>query len=289
MFRAFLVFSISAVLTACAPHRSGESAEVNPCQVGDNSLTEGNADEAILAFEACLESADLEPGEEAIIHTQLGGAYLYAERYADALQAFNLAYAIAETQGADFDNVYIRRNRGIARLATGDPEGGLSDLEFAVSGLSDDIMTQLNLGRAYGALGREAEAVVAFEAVTLLEPEWTGGWVNLSASFLELGMHEQAIDRARRAVELKPDSGFALNMLCWSLIVDEQFETALPLCEQAVAAEPEVGAIVHSLASALEGVGRLGEARNAFARAYELEPDSEPVAADYRRTHPEIE
>lgn len=284
MLRAFLLLSSCATLIACAPAGPGESAELDPCQSGENALTEGNAEEAILAFEACLESTDLEPAEEAIIHTRLGGAYLFADRYEEALQAFNLAYAIAETQGAVFDNTFVRRNRGIARLATGDPDGALSDLEYAVAGLSGDIMTQLNLGRAYSALGREAEAVVAFEAATRLEPEWAGGWVNLSASFLELGMTDQAVDHARRAVELSPESGFTLNMLCWALIVDEQFETALPLCDQAVAAEPEVGAIVHSRAAALEGVGRMNEARDAFARAHELEPESEIITNDYLRT-----
>jgi tetratricopeptide (TPR) repeat protein len=284
MFRAFLVFALAATAPACAQKTSNEAAANDPCQAGEDSLTAGDAAEAIVQFEACLETAALEPGEDAIIHTRLGGAYLYEQRFEEALQAFNIAYAIAETQGVEFDNSYVRRNRGIARLATEDIDGALSDLEAAVADLPDDIMTHLNLGRAYSALGREAEAVVAFETVTRLEPEWPGGWINLSASFLELGMRAQAIDHARRAVELEPESGFTLNALCWSLIVDEQFATALPLCDQAVEAEPDNGAIVHSRAAALEGVGRMDEARELYARAYELAPESETVESDYWRT-----
>ena len=284
MFRIPFLLAIGAMIVACTPAETGHVAHDDPCQIGENALAEGNADEAITAFEACLNSADLEPGEEAIIHTRLGGAYLYAQRFEDALQAFNLAYAIAETRGVEFDNSYIRRNRGIARLMTGDADGALSDLEIAARDMSDDISTQLNLGRAYDRLGRQAEAVVAYQNVTRLEPEWAGGWINLSAAFLEMGMNEQAIDQARRAVELTPESGYSLNALCWSLIVDEQFATALPLCEQAVAAEPESGAIIHSLASALEGVGRMDEARDLFADAYALLPDNETLENDYRRT-----
>ena len=43
--------------------------------------------------------------------------------------------------------------------------------------------------------------------------------------------------------------------------------------------------LVHSLASALEQVGREREARRLFARAYELDPDSDTIAEDYERTH----
>lgn len=283
MIRAFLAIFLLTTASACAP-RDTETSNADPCQSGEDSLTEGNSEAAIEAFEACLNSADLEPDEEAIIHTRLGGAYLYVERWEEALQEFNLAYAIAETQGVEFDNPYVRRNRGIARRQVGQLDGALSDLEAASLELPDDIMTQLNLGGIYAYLGRQAEAAAAFDTVTRIEPEWAGGWINLSSALLELGLNEQAIDHARRAVELEPESGFSLNMLCWSLIVDGQHATALPLCDQAVEAEPENGAIVHSRAAALEGVGRIDEARDLYARAHELYPDSETIENDYLRT-----
>ena len=289
MFRLPFLLAIGAMVMACTPADSGAVAHSDPCQAGEDALTEGDAGAAISAFETCLNSADLDPGEEAIIHTRLGGAYLYEQRFEEALQAFNLAYAIAETRGVAFDDAYVRRNRGIARLMTGDSDGALADLEVAAGEMPDDISTQLNLGRTYDRLGRQAEAVVAYQNVTRLEPEWPSGWINLSAAFLELGMNEPAIDQARRAVELNPESGYSLNALCWALIVDEQYATALPLCEQAVAAEPESGAIVHSLASALEGVGRMDEARDLFAEAYELMPDNETLENDYLRTRADTE
>lgn len=286
MFRALLIFAALLVSAACTP-TSDEVAHSDPCATGEDALTSGESEAAISAFEACLATASLDPEREAIIHTRLGGAYLYENRFEEALQAFNLAYAIAETQGVQFENPYVRRNRGISRLAVGQLDGALTDLQAAVLELPDDIMTQLNLGRAYSRLGREAEAVAAFDAVTRIEPEWSGGWTNLSASLLELGVYDQAIDHARRAVELDPESGFTLNGLCWALIIDGQHATALPLCEQAVAAEPENGAIVHSLASALEGVGRIDEARSLFSEAYALMPDSETIESDYLRTRAE--
>jgi len=284
MVRAAFATILLLTLAACGPGETGNVASNDPCQDGEDALTAGNSEEAIGFFEACLQTG-LDPAEEAIIHTRMGGALLYENRFEESLQSFNLAFAIAETQGVEFDNSYVRRNRGIARRYTGDYDGALSDLEAAARVLPDDIMTQLNLGGVYSQLGREAEAIAAFDTVTRLEPEWPGGWINLSGALLELGVHDQAIDHARRAVELDPESGFALNALCWALVVDEQYATALPLCDQAVEAEPENGAIIHSRARALEGVGRMDEARELYAQAYELYPDSGTIEDDYRRTH----
>ena len=112
----------------------------------------------------------------------------------------------------------------------------------------------------------------------------------IRAALRRAGIDDQIIDGregddARRAVELEPDSGTTLNMLCWTLIKDGWAHTALPLCEQAVALEPESGAIVHSNATALEALGRMDEALPLYRRAWQLSPDDPEIAADYRRTH----
>lgn len=284
MFRAGLALTTLLVISACAPQEAEVSLGDNPCDQGEAYLAEGNSEAAIVALETCLESASLDPGEEAAVYSRLGGALLFEQRYEDALEAFNLAFAIAETNGASFDGPYIRRNRGIARRNVGQLEGALSDLEQARRQLPDDVLTLLNLGGLYADMGRYAEAIAEFDAVTRVEPDWAGGWINLSGALLELGLNDQAIDRARRSVELEPESGFALNALCWALVMDEQYQTALPLCDQAVAAEPENGSIIHSRAAALEGLGRMDEARELYAQAFELSPESETLEADYRRT-----
>tara|TARA_R110002072_G_scaffold9554_6_gene46194 strand:+ start:135 stop:1010 length:876 start_codon:yes stop_codon:yes gene_type:complete len=280
--------SVFVALTACGQKApTGEQLAANPCDAGEAALAADDPDTAVSSLEACLESRELDPAEEAIIHSQLGGAYLYLDRYEEALREFDLAYAVAETQGASLTSPWVRRNRGIARFRTGQTQGALSDLEAASQDLPDDMLTHINLGSIYMETNRPAEAVAAFDTVTRLEPEWPGGWISRSGALLELGIHDAAIDDARRAVELDPESGFALNALCWSLIVDDRAESALPLCERAVEAEPEIGAIVHSLASALEDVGRTEEAYPLFAQAHELSPDSDEITGDYNRTHPD--
>lgn len=277
-------------LAICAPACAQKEADVaetgDPCEAGEAALRADDTETAITAFEACLESRSLNPEIEAVVHSQLGGAYLYAERFEDALREFDLAYAIAETQGTTLTSPYVRRNRGLARLRLGRLPGALEDLQIAAAELPDDMLTALFLGDAYMEMGRPAEAVAAFDTVTRLEPAWPSGWISRSAAFLDLGMNQRAVDDARRAVEADPDSGFTLNALCWALIQNNQAETALPTCRQAVEAEPESGAIIHSLASALEDTGQVDDALPLFAQAYELSPDSDEIREDYERTHP---
>jgi len=279
-----LIFSLIGISFFMTPVSYAQK-NMSSCDLGHTALQEGDTESAISFLEICLDTEDLESNVEAVIHSTLGAAYIFEDRFPEALNALNMAFAIAETQHAEISNPVIWRNRGIARAQTGRPEGALEDLMTAISIDPNDVLSHLNLGAIYQELDRPADVVVAFDRVVRLEPEWVGGWLNRSGALLDMGLTEAAVDDARRAVELDPTNGSSLNMLCWTLIKDGRASTALPLCEQAVAAEPEIGAIVHSHASALEAVGRNEEARALFARAHDLSPDDPEISADFERTH----
>jgi len=279
-----LIFSLIGLSFFLTPASYAQKT-TSPCAMGHTALQSGDTATAIDFLETCLDSEEIDPDVEAVIHSSLGAAYIFEDRFPEALNALNMAFAIAETRQVEISNPIVWRNRGIARAQTGSPEAALEDLMVAISIDPNDVLSHLNLGGVYQELERPADVVVAFDRVVRLEPEWTGGWLNRSGALLDMGMTEAAVDDARRAVELDPTNGSSLNMLCWTLIQDGRAATALPLCEQAVAAEPDIGAIVHSHASALEAVGRLDEARALFARAHDLSPDDPEISADFERTH----
>lgn len=279
------VFALLLPLAILATPAALAEKAGTPCETGRAALEAGESERAIALLEACLSSEDLDPDQEVSVYAGLGAAFLAKERFADALDAYNFAFAIADTQRAQVIEPTLWRNRGIARAELDQLEPALEDLERAAVEMPDDVMTHLTLGIVYQDLGRPADAVVAYDRVVRLEPEWTGAWINRSSALLDAGMTEDAVDDARRAVELDPLSGTTLNMLCWTLIKDNRARTALPLCEQAVALEPESGAIIHSQATALEALGRLDEAMPLYRRAWQLSPDDPEIAADYRRTH----
>jgi tetratricopeptide (TPR) repeat protein len=275
---ASLAFSAPAAGQSAAPE------EEDPCRAGVRAMTEGEPEAALSGLEACLAAGDLTPEREMSVLARLGAIHLAAERYEDALSAYDLVFAIADTREMRITSPAIRRNRGIARAETGRTEGALEDLSYAVSMDPRDSLARMNYGALLQDEGRAAEAVVQFDAVVRLEPDWGGAWISRSFAFLDLGDYDSAVDDARRAVEIDPEDGFALNALCWNLVQADRAGLALPICEQAVEAAPESGPVVHSRAAALEALGRDREARRGYARAFDLAPDDPEIRADYERT-----
>lgn len=288
IFRPTALFALflSASLSLCAttlPALAQKPGET-PCDQALDALERDDNDRAIIELEACLEGGDLEPGMEAFLYAELGAALLYAERFEEALQAHNMAAAIADTQDSEITVPAFYRNRGIAFYETGEYDRALTDLLRADQLASNDPLTLIGLGLVYQSQDAPAQAVEVFDRLVRATPDWSGAWINRSSAFLDLDMTAAAVRDAERAFELEPDTGETLNMLCWTLIQDARAETALPLCERAVELEPDVGAFVHSLAAALEATGAQRRAYRLYRRAYELTPEDPEIAADYERT-----
>jgi len=98
--------------------------------------------------------------------------------------------------------------------------------------------------------------------------ERAGNWPEAEADF-------------RRALELNPDQPQVLNYLGYSFVDrGENLEEALGMIERAVAAQPDAGYIIDSLAWALFRLGRYEEAVEPMERASLLEP-VDPVVTDH--------
>ena len=92
---------------------------------------------------------------------------------------------------------------------------------------------------------------------------------------------EKADADFRKALELNPDQPLVLNYLGYSLVErGEKLDEALGMIQRAVAAQPDSGYIVDSLAWALFTLGRYSEALNPMERASILEP-VDPIVTDH--------
>jgi tetratricopeptide (TPR) repeat protein len=141
------------------------------------------------------------------------------------------------------------------------------------------------LGDALRREERFAEAIVAYDTAMALVPvaevqHWTivysrgvshernGDWPAAEADF-------------RQALALNPDQPQVLNYLGYSFVDrGENLDEALQLIERAVAAEPQSGYIVDSLAWAYFRLGRYADAVEPMERASLLEP-VDPVVTDH--------
>ena len=92
---------------------------------------------------------------------------------------------------------------------------------------------------------------------------------------------EKADADFRKALELNPDQPLVLNYLGYSLVErGEKLDEALGMIQRAVAAEPDSGYIVDSLAWAMFTLGRYSEALDPMERASILEP-VDPIVTDH--------
>jgi Flp pilus assembly protein TadD len=149
----------------------------------------------------------------------------------------------------------------------------------------DLIGVQFALADMLRAEERFQEAEAAYSAAIALRKEITADdWV----LFFYRGIcHEQLKNWApaeadfRRALDLNPNQPQVLNYLGYGLVDrGEKLDEALGMIEKAVAADPDKGYIIDSLAWAYFRLGRYQEALDPMERASLLEP-VDPVVTDH--------
>lgn len=142
---------------------------------------------------------------------------------------------------------------------------------------------------AYGdALRRaeqfEASAEAYSKAIALLPTPESRHWslfYSRGIAYERSSQWPKAEADFRKALELNPDQPQVLNYLGYSFVDrGENLEEALGMIERAVAAEPEAGFIIDSLAWAYFRLGRYQDALEPMERASLLEP-VDPIVTDH--------
>ena len=170
-------------------------------------------------------------------------------------------------------------------IAEDKTEAALEVLQALTRSHGQFIEVQAALADALRRQERFTDAIPVYTKAIDLVPEpvqrhWTlfysrgisneraGNWPEAEADF-------------RRALELNPDQPQVLNYLGYSFVDrGENLDEALGMIERAVAAQPEAGYIIDSLAWALFRLGRYEEAVEPMERAALLEP-VDPVVTDH--------
>jgi tetratricopeptide (TPR) repeat protein len=146
-------------------------------------------------------------------------------------------------------------------------------------------MSHASLGDIYRQLGQLTDARESYDAALSLYPEdaslrW---WLLYSRGITNERLDEWDAAELdfRAALAFNPGNPSVLNYLGYSL-VDRglKYEEALSMIETAVAARPESGAIVDSLAWVYYKIGRYQDAVAPMERAAELEPN-DPILNDH--------
>jgi tetratricopeptide (TPR) repeat protein len=208
---------------------------------------------------------------------------------ADVLEMLGQHQMAADTYATfppeDPSYVQAEIGRAGALRSSGRSDAAIEALQVLARSHGNLVSVQFALGDMLRTEERFDEAEVAYTAAIDLLPEVTeDDWV----LFFYRGIcHEQSKDWApaeadfRRALELNPTQPQVLNYLGYGLVDrGEKLDEALAMIEKAVAADPDKGYIIDSLAWAYFRLGRYAEALEPMERASLLEP-VDPIVTDH--------
>lgn len=175
--------------------------------------------------------------------------------------------------------------RAGALRSQGKADAAIEALQTLARAHGDLVPVQFALADVLRGEERFDEAEVAYSAaIELTKAAGNEDWV---LYFYRGICHEQSKDWApaeadfRKALELNPTQPQVLNYLGYGLVDrGEKLDEALGMIEKAVAADPEQGYIIDSLAWAFFKLGRYDEALEPMERASLLEP-VDPIVTDH--------
>jgi tetratricopeptide (TPR) repeat protein len=229
-----------------------------------------------------------------LLHLRVAG-YLRPEHSdailltADVLETLGQHQLAADTY-ATFppeDPSYVQAEIGRAGSlrSQGKTDAAIEALQVLARSHGNLLSVHFALGDMLRVEERFDEAELAYTAaINLLAEVTEDDWV----LFFYRGIcHEQSKDWAaaeadfRRSLQLNPTQPQVLNYLGYGLVDrGEKLDEALGMIEKAVAADPDKGYIIDSLAWALFRLGRYDEALEPMERASLLEP-VDPIVTDH--------
>ncbi|PJF09662.1 tetratricopeptide repeat protein [Pseudorhodobacter sp. MZDSW-24AT] len=213
-------------------------------------------------------------------------ALLLSAGLLEQLRQFELAgetYALLPPDHASFHAAEI--GRAATLIALEQPDAALAALKALTESHPDLLLVHMAYGDTLHRQERFEEASAAYDVALALVPEpenrhW-GLFYARAVSHERSGQWEEAEADFRKALELNPDQPQVLNYLGYSFVDrGENLEEALEMIERAVAARPEAGYIIDSLAWAYFRLGRYEDALAPMERASLLEP-VDPVVTDH--------
>lgn len=149
---------------------------------------------------------------------------------------------------------------GVARYASGDFAGSVTQLKLAAAGSPDDPYRLYLLGLAQWKSGDRDGAEASLVESVKLDATRLKTWINLARVRNERGDRKGALDAAERALDLEPTSADALHQEGRALMELGRGDEALEALKTAADLDPENGYIANTLGLLLIQTGKPGDA-----------------------------
>ena len=135
---------------------------------------------------------------------------------------------------------------------------------------AQDRLLSLALDFGLGAAGPVGSARKACQSLLEIDPSAVKAHAALAEIDLAEGKVEDAVERLRTALRIRPDWWPALERLGTALVRLRRYAEAIPCFEKALAEKPDDGDALAGLGLALAEMGRLEEAVRTWRRALEV-------------------
>jgi tetratricopeptide (TPR) repeat protein len=211
-------------------------------------------------------AARIDPSD-AGAHNNLGVLYHSAGLFDDAVDSFSRALALDPRMDM------ARRNLEIASLKSGRTESRATELRAHLQRCPGDTAARWELGRGALLLGRHGEAIEQLTALLKGDPNHVGVEIQLGLAYRAADDVDAASACFERAMRRDPNSSIACLHLAEIEYNRGVNDRAIALLREALQRNPRHHEAWHLLGFALGDEGRHEEAREAAARAVELNPD----------------
>jgi tetratricopeptide (TPR) repeat protein len=229
-----------------------------------------------------LQTADLEPVHQAILHLWRGDWLVQEKRYPEALKAYLVAEKNLPTNAASLrrqlgrsfyqlSSIFLWPESSLETIASAP---GLQAAQHATSLDPDNSEAWYNLGAALDHLEREAEAVTAYQQAIELEPR-PSVYNGLGDVYTALGRYDEALAAYQKARQLNPELPWPYHNL--GLLAEHQgdYQAAVPLYQQALerhVRDKDKAVTWDNLGNVYAALGESEEAISAYRWAGVLNP-----------------
>ena len=213
-----------------------------------------------------IEKAIRAGGPHPVVLNDLGKAYFALKRYREAKRCFAKALSL------DPDHAEALGNLGAVLALTGELRGARSRLRTAVALQPGYPNAWFNLGAVLRRLHEPEEAEQSCRRALALNPRMADAHLELGNVLADLGKPEQAEACYRKAIELDSTLAPAHARLAGMLKMTLRLEEAEASYRAALALQPSA-ATFQALGGVLYELDRPLEAREAFRRALEVDPE----------------
>jgi tetratricopeptide (TPR) repeat protein len=210
-------------------------------------------------------------GQRAFAHYSLGIAFRARGLYEEAREEFRRGRQAGE------DSSLIDQAEAELTLLEGDTGGALARYDALLARVSDSPKVWNERGVTLHQVGRLDEAEDSYRRALGIDEGYALAWNNLGVAAAHRGDDDSAETAFRRALEIQPELNDARLNLGLHWVLGGRHDSSLQLHREMLQLDSSRADAWNGLGTALMAVDRLAEARNAFARAVEANPNYPPA------------